>query len=124
MTHDLDDALDVAIDAIMYAISNNNLSDQTHRRIESAFNEIRLIRKAALKMAADGGWQPIETCPKEFNEWYLVKQPGTSEPITFVATFECDLWYVCNGKDSDLPLRGPAPTHWMPLPQPPKESEK
>jgi hypothetical protein len=65
-------------------------------------------------------WQPIETAPKDgtvINVW--------AEDIRFPAVFwtdhDIEWWHVTDGKHGPWPLRGPSPTHWMPLPDPPKE---
>ena len=69
-------------------------------------------------------WQDISTAPKD-GTYILVHQTGTLAPNDFVVYFDRSWsddgwWLTCDGKDPELPLRGPEPTHWMPLPKPPK----
>lgn len=60
-------------------------------------------------------WQPIETAPKDGRDVLIVSDAYRDRVL--VAR-----WYKYNGKegfrdwDADLHL----PTHWMPLPEPPK----
>jgi hypothetical protein len=63
-------------------------------------------------------WQSIETAPKD-GAYILVYQTGVLEPSQVVCCYEDDWWQCCDGKNTELPLRGPAPTHWRPLPAPP-----
>ncbi len=68
-------------------------------------------------------WKPIETAPKD-ESYVLVKQSDVLEPSIYVACFDPawggdGWWLVCDGKNAELPLRGPEPTHWLPLPKPP-----
>lgn len=89
--------------------------------------EVAKLREenAALKAEVErlrAGWQPIETAPKGerilvFNgkafaaQW--VKHPGTGHEAWQVAQFD---------PENGLNLIEP-PTHWMPLPAPPKEGD-
>jgi hypothetical protein len=68
-------------------------------------------------------WQPIETAPKD-RTWIIVYQEGVAEPSQTVCAFDPSWggdgwWTCCDGKNPDIPLRGPNPTHWMPLQSPP-----
>lgn len=42
---DTEKALDIALDTISYLAFNNPLSDQSHRKIEATFNEVRQLIK-------------------------------------------------------------------------------
>lgn len=77
-------------------------------------------------------WQPIETAPK--NVYVLVYAHGdqyvallvddASDPWFEEGDAESDfngLWTVTDNKHGPYALRGGRPTHWMPLPQPPKD---
>jgi hypothetical protein len=69
-------------------------------------------------------WQPIATAPRD-ESYILIHQTGVLEPSQYVACFDPSWgddgwWLVCDGKDPELALRGPEPTHWMPLPEAPK----
>lgn len=62
-------------------------------------------------------WMPIETAPKDGTR-VLLYRGGFAESMA-VAWFSCmefndDCWIPMNGSVF------PEPTHWMPLPEPPK----
>jgi len=65
-------------------------------------------------------WQPIETAPKTVREILLCLGPERS--------FTNQIWfghwnpyYFCwVMRDGDTLIDDDAPTHWMPLPEPPK----
>lgn len=64
-------------------------------------------------------WQPIETAPKDGSDVLVYSQYGT-----YVAAYEdrdIEWWHVSDGKHDPRPLRGPSPSHWMPLPPPPRD---
>ncbi len=66
-------------------------------------------------------WQPISTAPKDGTEVLVYRKDAG----IFMASFreaadedgEC-YWFSISGED----LTGDLPTHWMPLPEPPKEN--
>ena len=59
-------------------------------------------------------WQPIETAPKD-GASVLIGRAQWPEP--FVAHLEDGRWYI-DGEDEPFDF---APTHWMPLPDAPKD---
>lgn len=65
-------------------------------------------------------WQPIETAPKDgtkiLGAWPQLRKHKwwTIQPIFFY----CGNWIHGWDEDEDLALH---PTHWMPLPEPPKK---
>jgi hypothetical protein len=66
------------------------------------------------------GWQPIETAKKGGDEVLIFSERGM-----FVAWFDDQWsdggwWMISDGRNEWYPLRGSAPTHWTPLPEPPK----
>lgn len=76
------------------------------------------------------GWQPIKTAPK--NEPVIVFA-GNQQFIAWLQDDETDVWHdgeeesdfnglwcVTDNKLGPFALRGTRPTHWMPLPEPPK----
>lgn len=77
-------------------------------------------------------WQPIDTAPK--NKSVLVFLNGQQHVAWFQDDasdpdrdedddYESDLnqcWAVTDNKHGPFALRGGRPTHWMPLPEPPK----
>lgn len=66
-------------------------------------------------------WQPIETAPRDGTSILVFTELGVFE-ATFVSYWEFAVanyhgCLCCSG-------RGDNPTHWMPLPEPPKETPK
>jgi hypothetical protein len=64
-------------------------------------------------------WQPIETAPKDGTA-VLVSEGRFCYCVEWNEEF--DWWAVDDNKLGPFRLRGSAPTHWMPLPAPPKET--
>jgi len=64
-------------------------------------------------------WQPIETAPK--NKCFMAVVDGCVRLVSWGKTSHVPMWGWCladqGAEDFDLCR----PTHWMPLPQPPKE---
>lgn len=70
-------------------------------------------------------WQKLETAPRD-GTYIIVYQKGVLEPSQTIVAFDSSWsddgwWLCCDGKDPELPLRGPEPTHWKPLDPPPEE---
>lgn len=65
---------------------------------------------------AKRAWQPIETAPKE-GGIFLLWEPG-GVPYIGYESIQSKQWTECS--NSYHPLRVCNPTHWMPLPEPPK----
>ena len=66
-------------------------------------------------------WQPIETAPKD-GQPILLSRPMAPLGDDDYAVFIC-VAYESNGhwfRDKDSELVSFTPTHWMPLPDPPK----
>jgi len=63
------------------------------------------------------GWQPIETAPKD-GTFILVAVPG-EVAIHIMLVWWLDGWCL---DMTNTPIVG-NPTHWMPLPEPPKEGK-
>ena len=74
-------------------------------------------------------WQPIETAPTD--ETVLVhwaESLGFDGSMGLGALFtdeeddECPMWYAATEEGHSLcsPYPGPAPTHWMAMPEPPE----
>lgn len=74
--------------------------------------------EAALTAAKAGGWLPIETAPKDGTA-ILVSEGRFCWCVEWNEEF--DWWAVDDNKLGPFRLRGAAPTHWQPLPTPPKE---
>jgi len=76
--------------------------------------EMEAVILPLLEPYLKGEWQPIGTAPK-----------GTTEPPVLLGSVECEI--VSTGYADfidNLCTDGHEPTHWMPLPDPPKESSK
>lgn len=69
-------------------------------------------------------WNAIETAPLNEEAVLLFIPGGTyrSPVITsaFWITYNVEGWHVSDQKNEPYPLRGPSPTHWMALPEPPE----
>lgn len=67
-------------------------------------------------------WQPIESAPRD-GSYMLIATESHDGGMT-VARFDPEWgddgwWMLDDGKNFEIPLRGPEPTHWMPRPAPP-----
>lgn len=62
-------------------------------------------------------WQPIETAPK--GEHVLLYDPSWEGdvPNIYIGGWTGSCWCVCHEADMDVI----EPTHWMPLPSPPRK---
>lgn len=82
-----------------------------------------LLREENERLKADAGlieWQPIETAPKNGTD-ILVMTGETMHVVRWINIHgDFDYWAVDDNKHGPFTLRGKAPTHWMPLPEPPK----
>ena len=63
---------------------------------------------------AEINWQPIETAPHDGSRILVY-----ADYEMFVVRWIDDWWHVNDNKHGPYSLRGPEPTHWMPLPEPP-----
>lgn len=72
------------------------------------------IRDAAVERLERYGWQPIETAPKD-GTWVLTTATGWNGDCE-VLGFHFGQW-VCGADPVGYPH---SPSHWMPLPPPPK----
>lgn len=86
-------------------------------RVELAEAHVKL--EAAEARLSSQGWQPIETAPKDGTP--VLVWDGSDAMVSY--------WSNVTGLDGDgewhtWALCAEQPTHWMPLPQPPKEGPK
>lgn len=96
-------------------------------RIELTVTELKNIL-AALEFAKEMQWQPIETAPRGVSclitnsKWVhqatLGKYVDGREDW---AEFECWAVHDCEDQFYSVLIDPDDPTHWMPLPQPPKQ---
>ena len=77
-------------------------------------------------------WQPIETAPKDGTAVVLygkgLLRSGYEQAVGVYIPIHGEdddstirWWHVEDGKFGPYAIRGPSPTHWMPLPPPPEE---
>ena len=82
-----------------------------------------LLREENERLRKDAGlieWQPIETAPKNGTD-ILVMTGETMHVVRWINIHgDFDYWAVDDNKHGPFTLRGKAPTHWLPLPEPPK----
>ena len=75
-------------------------------------------------------WQPIETAPKDGTEILLLipldwQSSTIIEPRIGKGRYVATGWFTCEGWLNRLGqwVNEETPTHWMPLPEPPKGKE-
>jgi len=68
-------------------------------------------------------WQPIETAPKNGDTVLLWREIGGVVSAFWDCCADFDWWYIDDGKYGPYPLRGPNPTHWMPVPSGPNSKQ-
>ncbi len=94
-------------------------------RIRSLVDELVLAQGCRPTPApAEGGWQPIATAPKDGTQIFVARDMGPHGWILGTAHWRevaglsgWFSWGIAGGSELGLAH----PTHWMPLPQPPKE---
>lgn len=82
-----------------------------------------LHRIAAILSSPNVGWQPIDTAPSGETTMFLVIGITQGNVFTGGRPYTTDtycVWQNSKGEFSRWPHNWP-PTHWMPLPQPPKD---
>lgn len=73
-----------------------------------------------VKPDARAAWQPIETAPRD-GSFVLIFSPVALEPLLYIASFNEFEEDLDPGEWTDPSLYlVPDPTHWMPLPEPPR----
>ncbi len=82
-----------------------------HQHTPEAMQESQ--RKA---MAAKGGWQTIDTVPKDDEILVYNKMVGVYQTQQTGGEFPCLYW-------GGTGVWFPRPTHWMPLPDPPETAQ-
>lgn len=91
-------------------------------------NDILYLRKTirkALETPRADAWQPIETAPKDGTRILTIGEEGFA-----ITKWKDDLqmwfkYYTTSKCNLKKPVGNPLykPTHWMPLPQPPKDNQ-
>lgn len=105
------------------AIARRGDCPDVMQEIEELPAEIEADHRYARKLEERAQWQPIETAPKDGTAVLLwakdLRFPGRM-CVAQYANYDIEWWYVTDGKFGPWPLRGPSPTHWMPLPEIPR----
>ena len=78
-----------------------------------------------IEMLCKPAWMPIETAPEEtailvYGIWEGELNGCNDEPAVWKARFAYEKWWVEGGEYYAQNVINP--THWMPLPEPPKET--
>lgn len=114
---------DKQVEAALVALSGNedwrNDDWVGANSAEYVFNDMR----AALEAAEAAAWEPIETAPKD-GTYILLWRPGfrqeTAHWLADMIGFDWPWLLPLPGEDR-MRLK---PTHWRPLPEPPKEDKQ
>jgi len=81
--------------------------------------------RLAPAIGSAASWQPIETAPKDGTPvlvWAENLLHGLCPyAVAQYMEHEIEWWHVQDGKFGPYPMRGAAPTHWMPCPKPPND---
>lgn len=96
--------------------------DQEDER--EAWRQVVLAILSAYEAARPGGWQPMETAPKDGTEVLLLVEVGYKkklgrQTVYRKGKFHCNHWYLDGWRASNDPLNPETPTHWQHLPSPP-----
>ena len=65
-------------------------------------------------------WQPIETAPRDGAPVLIACVGECGTKWMYVAWSKRSAWRFCERKDGSYYAVHDTPTHWMPLPEPPK----
>lgn len=95
------------------------IADGDEDRICELFYK-RLSYHFSITPSTPDGWQPIETAPRDGTVILVYFKRRGAKSVRW----EEGVWHVDDHKHGPFPVRGYIDsdvTHWMPLPQPPKE---
>jgi hypothetical protein len=92
------------------AITERERCEECHGA--GAIPDERVDALIAAVLAQQGQWQPIETAPKD-GTWILATSGGVAYVVSWFYTGPQHGWWA-TADEADR-----APTHWMPLPDPP-----
>jgi len=121
------DALEAAAKAIdpvafgdLYDDEPKIIQDRVIAKRLAALATARAAIRAYLDAADD--WRPIETAPKDGTDVLVSRRDKDGFEWFAVAQWWVRAWAFMSGRPGDMPaLIGFTPTHWRPLPSPPKE---
>lgn len=114
----LQEYIDAFEDARTNSTTINDMSGNPHH-----WSVVQGI-KAVVALAARSGWRPIETAPKDGTAILLYCDDHVSAEFGSVIGFWSEDdggdWYASEAHSSPLFWASDRPTHWQPLPEPPK----
>lgn len=97
------------------------LAEDENDRLKMEMEERDKLQITVEALTRANGWQDISTAPKDGTE-ILVYCPHGFYVVQW-GTADIDWWAVDDNKHGPFPLRGAAPTHWMPLPPAPSAGD-
>jgi hypothetical protein len=101
-------------------MSDDTLTDRELQSLRNLGNEAERAADEIERLRAAMQWRPIETAPKR--GVFLAVVDGAVRFVSWGKTSHVPMWGFCLAdqgfEDYDLCN----PTHWMPLPEPPKEA--
>jgi hypothetical protein len=92
------------------AVKNSRIAELEAEHTEEVSVKLKL-REIIAELEARTTWQPIETAPKDGTEILVLERE--KKDISYVA-------YYSKFEGWTVPYDEVDPTHWMPLPEPPK----
>jgi len=102
---------------------NNEILGYLHHRYKSEHN--KLLERALSRiqeLESQARWIPVSERLPDAHEWYLVSENTTDDTIVNMGFFDAvadsdgHVWIVGDGDSCGV-------THWMPLPEPPKDTQ-
>jgi hypothetical protein len=89
---------------------------------EALTNELEQQAKRISELEAERTWQPIETAPKDGTNVLLITRKGNMATGLWQGSGPSEGWWLRGSAEPNCFFNGHyGPTHWMQLPQAPKE---
>lgn len=101
-----------------YAVASGAESPAFTRN-DPAWHRVGPVDVSALALPAPGGWQPIETAPKDGIAVLVYQKIDSAHWLTTPAYFVDGEWLIVCFHDGNVEYEID-PTHWMHLPDAPK----
>lgn len=76
---------------------------------------------ALVELLENGGWMPIESAPKDCVYIGIIEYAEGKYGEPFMCEWSDEYGHICQFQTELVPHR---PTHWMPLPTPPKQENE
>lgn len=104
--------------AYVEALAYYNIQYPNEQIVPEEGYSSRIVTTGPLDRLLDreSGWQPIETAPKDGTRIWCWNGVGQTD-AAWINPYKDKLYLWC---DNYRRYISPLPTHWMPLPQPPK----